>query len=153
MNTTKILGIAAVVLILGAGWYALSFQSASDDALMQKDESAMGTQGGDVMMSSGSYEPYSPEKLALAETEDILLFFHAPWCPICRGIESEIIEDPSVVPVGVRILKVNYDTEVALKQKYGVTYQHTFVQVDSAGNAIQKFSDAYEFSDVLARVK
>jgi hypothetical protein len=37
------------------------------------------------------------------------------------------------------VFKTDYDTSNDLKTKYGVTYQHTFVQIDSSGNAITKW--------------
>ena len=162
MDTTKMLIIGAVIVLLGGvSWFAVS-QNGGEDAMMEKpsdteameskDEEAM-TDTGDAMMSKGSYETYSPEKLALAASGDVLLFFHAAWCPICRGIEAEIKADMSTIPDGVHILKVDYDTAIALRQKYGVTVQHTFVQVDTSGNALQKFSDASNLSGVLARIQ
>ena len=161
MDTTKVFIIGAVIVLLGGvGWFAVS-QNGGEDAMMEKpsaadtmmkDESAVADKG-DTMASKGSYETYSPEKLALAANGDVLLFFHAAWCPICRGIEAEINADVSTIPDGVYILKVDYDTAIALRQKYGVTVQHTFVQVDASGNALQKFSDASNLSGVLARIQ
>ena len=162
MDTTKVFIISAVIVLLGGiGWFAVS-QSKGDDAMMEKPSNVEAMEGknegvaadkGDTMASKGSYETYSPEKLALAASGDVLLFFHAAWCPICRGIESEIKADMSTIPDGVHILKVDYDTAIALRQKYGVTVQHTFVQVDVSGNAVQKFSDASNLSQVLSRVQ
>lgn len=43
------------------------------------------------------------------------------------------------VPDGVTILKVDYDTNQPLRQKYGVTLQTTFVEVDADGNELEKF--------------
>jgi hypothetical protein len=37
-------------------------------------------------------------------------------------------------------LKTDYDSNNELKKKYGVTYQHTFVQIDSNGNMITKWN-------------
>ena len=39
----------------------------------------------------------------------------------------------------MRILLVDFDTATDLKQKYGVTLQHTLVQVDSSGEAIEQW--------------
>lgn len=166
MNKGIIIGILALVLV-GGGLFIFSNRNTSDKAMMEKDammmektdestmekkDDPMMTKEG-AMMSKGSYENYSPEKLTLASTGDVLLFFHATWCPICRSMESEINADMSKIPDGVHILKVDYDTATALRQKYGVTVQHTFVQVDSSGNSLQKFSDAPNLSDVLSRIK
>ena len=159
--------IAAVAL----GWYVFAGQSDTDvmmekddaammeekdtmkgeDDMMKKDEDTMMKAEGDTM-SKGSYEAYSPEKLALAAKGDVLLFFHADWCPICRAIDAQVSAG-ALIPAGVHILKVDYDNEIALRQKYGVTVQHTFVQVDAKGTAMQKFMDETTISGVLARVK
>jgi len=44
------------------------------------------------------------------------------------------------IPAGVTIVKVDYDTATDLKRRYGVTMQHTFVQVDGSGEAVKKWS-------------
>ncbi|HMM82533.1 MAG TPA: thioredoxin family protein [Terrimesophilobacter sp.] len=85
---------------------------------------------------SGEYVDYSPTAVAAAQGV-ALLFFHASWCPSCRQIESEILDQG--VPDGVTIIKVDYDSHQDLRQKYGVTIQTTFVKVDSSGNEIEKF--------------
>src|SRR3989344_43333 len=109
------------------------------DAMMQKDESVMAEKN-NVMMASGSYEVYSPEKVALASaTHDVVLFFRASWCPTCRALDGDIKASLSKIPSDLAILDVNYDDSSSLKQKYGVTYQHTFVQVDKDGNLIKKW--------------
>ena len=131
----------------------------SDDTTIgdsiERDESMVTNEvmEGEDMMQKGSYEEYSPEKLALAENGKVVLYFHADWCPICRGLESEILANPAGVPNDVHILRVNYDTSKDLKQKYGVTYQHTFVQVDANGNLLAKWGDATTLAQVLAKVK
>jgi len=153
MNTTTILSAIVIILVLGVGGWLLTSQRADDGATMETGGVMIEEKNNDAMMEKGSYEPYSAEKLALALGGDVLLFFHADWCPICRAIEGEISALAGALPAGVHILKVNYDTEIALRQKYGVTTQHTFVQVDADGTLIQKFSDAGKLSDVLARVK
>ncbi len=40
-----------------------------------------------------------------------------------------------------------------LKKKYGVTYQHTLVQVDAAGNTIKKWSGGNTLSSVLSMIQ
>ena len=108
---------------------------------------------GSPQATAGTYEPYAQEKLALAETGNVVLYFHADWCPICRAIEGEINADPSRIPAGTHILKVNYDTATDLKQKYGVTYQHTFVQVDAQGTILAKWGNETTLTGVLARIR
>lgn len=87
--------------------------------------------------SSGVYTEYDEAKLASSEDRNYL-FFHAPWCPQCRAIESSINAGGNI-PSGVTIFKVDYDTNQDLRKKYGVTQQTTFVSVDSQGNFIDKY--------------
>ncbi len=101
---------------------------------------------------AGSYESYAPEKLAAAAQGKVILFFHAPWCPTCKAVNTDIGVNRVSIPAGVTILKVDYDSSTALKQKYGVTYQHTFVQVDAEGNMLKKWSGGLTLDDVLSNI-
>lgn len=100
------------------------------------------------------YQPYSAENLAKA-TENggkAVIFFHAPWCPYCRSAEANFQENIDRIPDDVTILKTDYDTSTELKKKYGILSQHTFVQVDSTGNQITKWTGG-ETNELLANVK
>lgn len=82
-----------------------------------------------------------------------MLFFHAPWCPSCRGLNSNIEANRDDIPASLTILKTDYDTETALKQKYGVTIQHTLVQVDKDGNLIKKWSGGGTLTTIINQIK
>ena len=123
------------------------------DSMMKKDETSMMDKS-DTMMKVGSYETYAPEKVALASaTHDVVLFFRASWCPTCRALDADIKANLSKIPESLAILDVNYDNSTALKQKYSVTYQHTFVQVDKDGNLIKKWSGSPTLSALVSEVK
>jgi len=123
------------------------------DSMMKKDETSMMDKS-DTMMKVGSYETYAPEKVALASaTHDVVLFFRASWCPTCRALDADIKANLSKIPESLAILDVNYDNSTALKQKYSVTYQHTFVQVDKDGNLIKKWSGSPTLSALVVEVK
>lgn len=122
------------------------------DSMMKNDETSM-VDKGDTMMKAGSYEAYAPEKLARAETGDVVLFFHASWCPSCRALNSSIESNLTSIPEGVTILKTDYDKETELKKKYGVTYQHTLVQVDTSGNMIKKWSGGGTLDTILSQIQ
>ena len=122
------------------------------DEAMPKDDTAM-VDNGEKMMKSGSYEAYSPEKLARAETGDVVLFFHASWCPTCRGLNADIEKNLSAIPSEVSILKIDYDTATELKKKYGVTYQHTLVQVAADGTLIKKWSGSPTLASLAAQIQ
>ncbi len=104
-------------------------------------------------MSAGTYESYSAEKLAKADAGDVVLFFHAPWCPSCTAIDKAINGSLSSIPKGLAILKVDYDTNTDLRKKYGVTSQHTFVQVDSKGTLITKWTGGSDLASITSKVK
>lgn len=126
-------GIA--VLVAGAIWFAISNKDGMP-SYSQPGSTTVNTESGGTSTVAGTYVPYSEEAFAAAEGRR-WLFFHAGWCPQCRAIENDIKEQGA--PDGVTILKVNYDSESALKKKYGVTLQTTFIEVDADGNEIQKF--------------
>lgn len=86
--------------------------------------------------NKGTYIEYSNDVIADSSGTKIL-FFHAPWCPQCRVLESDIVEKG--VPENVTIIKVDYDSNQPLRQKYGVTLQTTVVLVDDEGNLVNKF--------------
>lgn len=175
MNTWIVGGILVIMLAAGAYIFLMPGEDVmvdTEDAMMEKSgdtmmetngapsgdaDSAMmdageGAMDDDAMTRKGSYSDYSPDKLALASENKVVLYFHADWCPICRPLDAEMRAKESTLS-GVHILKVNYDTATALKQKYGVTYQHTFVQVDAQGNMIAKWGDATSLAGVLAKVQ
>lgn len=83
----------------------------------------------------GKYIAFSEEALHKSEGRRIL-FFHAQWCPQCRSLEADIKKQG--VPNGMTILQVNYDSATTLRQKYGVTLQTTFVEIDSSGKLLKK---------------
>ncbi len=158
--------LVIVVVIVGV---VFASKNDSEDS-MQKDsqveeemmekESASKTEDGKVMaekeetmMESGSYETYSLEKLALASEGDVVLFFRASWCPTCRALDADIKANMKNIPAKVAILDVDYDNSTALKQKYGVTYQHTLVQVDANGNQITKWKGSPTLASLIENIK
>ncbi len=92
--------------------------------------------------TTGNYENYSPETVSTSQRKGnkVVLFFHAPWCPYCKEADIAFQARFNQIPAGVTVLKTDYDSETVLKQKYGVTYQHTFVQIDNNGNMVSKWN-------------
>ncbi len=100
----------------------------------------------------GAYVAYSPEAVANSEAENILLTFSATWCPSCRTLDKNITENLSSIPAGTEIYKVDYDSNVALRQQYGVTTQHTHVLIDNNGEMIKKWSGGNTLGDLVASI-
>jgi len=106
----------------------------------------------EIVAGPGSYLDYADVDLASLEGK-IVLDFYASWCPSCRKLESDIKGSLADIPSDVTIVKVDYDAETALKQKYGVTKQHTMVQVDNQGNLIQKWSGGSTLESIVNKLK
>lgn len=129
-----------------------SLMEKEDETMIPKEETGMMDKE-ESMMKVGFYEAYSIDKLARAETGDVVLFFHASWCPSCRGLDASIEGNLKSIPEGVSILKLDYDTETELKKRYGVTYQHTLVQVDKDGNQIKKWSGSNSLDALVTEIQ
>jgi len=100
--------------------------------------------------SSDQYISYS--KNALTSNKNVI-FFAASWCSTCRSLDKAINSELSKIPVDLTIFKADYDKETSLKQKYGVTFQHTLVQVDKEGNIIKKWSGSGDLSDIVSKLE
>ena len=165
MNQKLIIGIVAIIIVaLGVGIYSSNNSKTEimvKEAMMQKDKETMmkkdtGTMTPkvDAMMKVGSYEAYSSEKTRMASaTHNVVLFFRASWCPTCIAVDKDIKANAKSIPESLTILDVNYDNSTDLKKKYGVTYQHTFVQVDAQGNLIKKWSGSPTLVSLVSEVK
>jgi thiol-disulfide isomerase/thioredoxin len=98
----------------------------------------------------GIYTTYDEEQIAASEADHIVLFFHATWCPSCRALDNDITANAEDIPFGVEIYKLDYDTETELKRQYGITTQHSIVEIDSNGTATSAITHPITFEDMLA---
>ena len=128
-----------------------------EDAMMEKDGDVMEKE--EVMIKEepvattpGSFRGYSASAVSAAEG-DVVIGFFASWCPSCRALESDIDNSASDIPSDLTILKADYDSESALKKKYGVTSQHTLVQVDASGNKIALWRGGNTLESVITNLK
>lgn len=122
------------------------------DSMIEDDSMMEESMEEESMIQGGTYEDYSPDKLKKAESGNVVLFFHATWCPYCRSLESDINANLGNIPDDLTILKVDYDKETALRKKYGITTQHTLVQVDANGELITKWIGSPSLADVASKV-
>lgn len=149
----KILIVVAVLVIVGVIWSIVEASlNKKETSPMMNEEVSMSKDSEEANMSYGSYEAYAPEKLSRAESGKVVLFFHASWCPSCRSLGADIESNLSQIPSGVSILKVDYDRETELRKKYGVTYQHTLVQVATDGSLIKKWSGSPTLNTLLSEI-
>lgn len=106
----------------------------------------------EVATAEGEYVPFSEEAFTANQDKSRVLFFHASWCPTCKAADQEIQQSVDQIPENVVIFKTDYDDEVALKDQYGVTFQHTFVQVDSQGNEVTKWNGG-SFDEIVENIE
>ena len=97
------------------------------------------------------YQPFSKAEYeaAKASGKKIFLDFYANWCPICKAqepnVEGAFSDWQNAEIVGFR---VNYNDsqtdsdEQALARQFNVTYQHTYVFVDSSEEVLLRQSGA-----------
>lgn len=108
---------------------------------MEKDESAPAEDA--AMSKEGAWvdqAAYQADAATFHEAGDVVLFFNASWCPTCKATVESL--DADGVPAGLTVVSVDFDAATDLRQDYGVTVQHTFVQVDEQGNEVAKFTGA-----------
>jgi thioredoxin 1 len=161
------IGIVVLLIAVGVGYFAtkdngskaatakdattvVSEKSTADTVTteLEKTPSATDTQIAEV----GTYQAYDPELVTNSNAEHIVLFFHATWCPSCRALEKDILANKGAIPAGVEIYKVDYDTAIALKKQYGVTTQHSLIEIASDGTAKSSITHPATLADVLKTI-
>lgn len=142
--------IAGIVLVVATIWL-FAPKTSQYSPQSSTSESTTTSQATSTSSSTqpGKYVDYTEDIIA-STTGTKILFFHAPWCPQCKALDSSIRSGK--IPDGVTIIKVDYDSSQKLKQKYGVTVQTTLVSVDDAGNLIKKYV-AYSTPSLEALIK
>lgn len=70
----------------------------------------------------------------------VVYFFHASWCSVCIQVDAALKSKTSELPANTTIVKVDFDTAKEMRQKYGVTTQTTFVQVNDKDELVKKWT-------------
>lgn len=151
-KTIRIIVIAIIsVLLVGFGYLLLSDDSATPEESTTTSQQAPETTQSEngTEQEQGKYIDYSADAVSATQGQRVL-FFHAPWCPQCRQLESSITS--GAIPADVTIFKVDYDSNQKLRQQYGVTIQTTLVLLDESGKEIKKYV-AYDQPSLDALVK
>lgn len=88
-----------------------------------------------------TYEQYMEHSdAAMHHDGRTVLFFDASWCPDCQKLKNALSSEHDVIPADVTVVDVDYDSHSDLRKQYGVTMQHTFVEVDAQGNKVSSWS-------------
>lgn len=132
MSKNIIIGLFTLALVAIGGYLYLYSPKETEEIVVQPTNSR--------------YLPYSNSAYTSALGQRRVLYFYATWCPSCKVADVEFTKSPDQIPPDTIVLRVNYndpDTdadEKALAAKYGITYQHTFVQVDGEGRELIKWN-------------
>ena len=111
---------------------------------MKKDAMEKDAMEKDSMNKGGefvTYEQYMEHSdAAMHHDGRTVLFFDASWCPDCQKLKNALSSEHDVIPADVTVVDVDYDSHNDLRKQYGVTMQHTFVEVDAQGNKVSSWS-------------
>ena len=113
---------------------------------------------GDKMMKKTKYTQYSKATLDQSIKDKRILFFYANWCPTCKAADMSFEQNIAKIPADATLIRINYkdtDTdqeEKDLANKYAITYQHTFVQIDGEGKEISKWNGG-QIEELLINIK
>jgi len=160
MNT-KILGliVLGVLLLVGGGLFVANQQSLPvEDTPMTQEITATTQADSSLVAQTDRYIKYSKSALDGAASNRRVLFFYASWCPTCIAADADLRANISKIPTDVTVIQVNYNDpatdqeEKDLAQKYSVTYQHTFVQIDEQGNQVAVWNGG-NTDELLEKIK
>ncbi len=161
--------IGVVALVVGIGYFATQDKGARQDSVANtstetkeldnalptaNETETVSPEATDTQVASaGTYLPYSAGAVATSNADHILLSFSATWCPSCRALDADIVKNAESIPEGVVIYKVDYDTSAELKRKYGVTTQHSIIEINKSGEALSTISHPLTLNALLATIK
>jgi len=157
-----VIAVIGVVVIIAAGFWFFGPEDGDQTEVGQtevqeevvNDEELTGGEEAvsEVDLTAGFYGDYREDRLTMAEDGRVVLFFRASWCPSCRALDQDIQANLDQIPEDLTILTLDYDTEIDLRRQYGVTIQHTLVQVDAEGNKVQKWSGGNTLESITSRL-
>ena len=170
MNKTIVITGIVILVLVGGSLYVVNQNSqqakmAQEKAAMEekaamkaKEEPSMKKDEAMDKNATLRYVEYSKSALDQAGSARRVLFFYANWCPTCRPTDANLKENAGKIPQDLTVIRVNYndpDTdqeEKDLAKKYAVTYQHTFVQIDSQGKEIVKWNGG-QINELLNKIR
>ena len=159
---SKLLTVFVIVLVIGLGFFFFTRSSETSLPSSGGEVTTSMQDGNNVDMSdptsSSKYVSYTSDVLKKNKNKKRVLFFYANWCPTCRPADADFLSNVNQIPDDVVLIKINYndnetdEEEKQLAKTYNITYQHTFVQIDTVGNEVAKWNGG-QMSELLSRIK
>ncbi len=152
-SNALVIGLVIVGVLAVVGFLLLGRSSNSDKSSPQEIST---TQSDSQMV--GRYVEYKSGTLEMNKDKRRVLYFYANWCPTCRPADANFKANVDKIPEDVVVVRVNYDDsdtdeeEEQLADKYGITYQHTFVEIDGDGKEVQKWNGG-AMDELLSRLQ
>lgn len=95
-----------------------------------------------------SLEDFQASSGQFAESK-VVYFFNAAWCSTCKVARDNFEATLDEIPADLTVVVVDFDNSSELRKKYGVTIQHTYVQIDSQGELVNKWSGSTSFDQIF----
>ncbi|MBI4096706.1 MAG: thioredoxin family protein [Candidatus Levybacteria bacterium] len=107
----------------------------------QKGSNPSESSNSKVLMDRLGYFDYSERNLTSSQKngKTVLFFAATIWCQTCQALEEEIRQKGNALPSDVTILKVDYDNDKIMNNKYRITSQHTLVVLDKNGKELKRW--------------
>lgn len=80
---------------------------------------------------------------------NVVLFFNAEWCSTCEVARTNFESSKNSIPGDLTIVVVDFDNSIELRKQYGVTVQHTFVQIGDEGSSLAKWSGSVTIDEIV----
>ncbi len=142
--------VTLIVISVGIGAYYYANNSPTETKIVTEEVLPnTKTAKTDVATMAGQparYLEYSQQVLSDNSASRRILFFYATWCPSCKIANADFEQNANKIPQDTVVIRVNYNDqdvdqyEKELAKKHGITYQHTFVQIDENGESITKWN-------------
>ncbi len=81
----------------------------------------------------------------------VVYFFSASWCSTCKFARDNFEASLNEIPADLTLVLVDFDDSQDLRVTYGVTIQHTFVQIDDDGGLVKKWSGSTTIDDLVTQ--
>lgn len=134
MKTAIRYAAAAVVVAISGSVHAQQMGTSSGAA---KPAMAMSQDMKQDMKMARGFAPFTKDAFKAAQDsgKTTLVFFHAPWCPVCKAQEPKVLAHLNGDAKDVVALKVDYDTNMELRKEMKVEKQSTLILYSGAKEA------------------